>query len=59
MTKEQFEKLEAILKVLDKAEFNNLKVADQYNNVKILSDFATTLRSLKVIEESSKIEKVE
>ena len=47
MNKIQLEKIEGVLKVLEKATFNNQNVNDQYDTVKRLSDFSNAFRELK------------
>lgn len=47
MNIKQIEKLESVLKILGKAKWDNLIVADQYENVKILNDFAMTIKELR------------
>jgi len=48
MDKVQIEKIEAILKVLDKAKFTELTILEQYENVRVINNFAAAVKELKL-----------
>lgn len=47
MNKEQIERLEAVLKVLEKASWTNITLGEQLINTRIINDYARTIKELK------------
>lgn len=47
MNKEKIKKIESIIKVLEKAVWPNITIAEQIINARIIDDFAKTVTELK------------
>ena len=54
---EKTKKLEGVLKVLEKAEFNNMKIQDIYMIVNSLNDFSRTVKELRDYKPEPVVEK--